>query len=200
MCFSVLALYCKQSKMGVKSNHEQWLKKVKCAAGLDKIWVCRVSNTFCDQALSQNSFSGHPALLPSPNAGAEAGQGESSYSFLPESLCFALRLGSVWVTLPTALPVQQWHVRGDTEPVSCPHWRSMSCFLLQLPGGASPFPHLTWQLCCSWCETRLLGFSCLKLHHQTGLALGNRFFFLPCTGYNWPRGAAGRRWGRTRTC
>lgn len=75
MCFSVLALYCKQSKPGVKSSCQQWLKKVKCAAGLDKIWV---SNAFCEQALRQNSFSGHPALLPFPNMG----WGESSHTSL----------------------------------------------------------------------------------------------------------------------
>lgn len=128
-----------------------------------------MSNAFCEQALSQNGFSGHPALLPSPNAGAEVGRGESSHSFLPESLCFALRLGSIWATFPATLPVQRQHVRRDAEPVSCRRRRSMSCFLLQLPRRASPFPHLTRQLCCSWCATRLLGFSCLKRHRQKWL-------------------------------
>lgn len=55
-----------------------------------------MSNAFCEQALSQNSFSNHPALLPSPNTGAEVGRGGSSCSFLPEKpvLCFV-----AWVCL-----------------------------------------------------------------------------------------------------
>lgn len=112
MCFSVLALYCKQSKPGVKSSCKQRLKKVKCAAELDKIWV---SNAFCEQALSQNSFSGYPTLLPFPNMG----WGESSHASL------APWLGSIWVTLPVQWQHVQRHgacqlpVLEINEPLSC---------------------------------------------------------------------------------
>lgn len=54
---------------------------------------------FVSRLLSQNSFSNHPALLPSPNAGAEVGRGGSSCSFLPEKplLCMVawVRLGNL---------------------------------------------------------------------------------------------------------
>lgn len=107
-----------------------------------------MSNAFCEQALNQNSLvffkpSCFAPSPPPPKVGAEVGRRESSHSFLPESLCFALWLASIWVTLP----IQWQHVWRDTEPVSCPCWRSMSRFLLQLPRGASPSPHLTQQLC-----------------------------------------------------
>ena len=145
-----------------------------------------MSNAFCEQALSQNSFSVHPALLPSPNASDKEGLGENSHSFLLESLCFALRRGSVWVTLPAPWqPVQR-----DTEPVSCPRRRSVSRCLLQLPRRACPFLHLTWQLCGSGCASRLLGFGCLELHRQAARAVGEHF--PPCAGCgNWPQGGGG---------
>lgn len=95
MCFSVLALYCKQSKMGVKSSREQWLKKVKCAAGLVKIWVGRVSNAFCEQALSQNSFFRPSCFAPFPKRGCPSGTGRKLPLFPTRNfrLCFVLRLG-----------------------------------------------------------------------------------------------------------
>lgn len=185
MCFSVLALYCKQSKMGVKSSREKWLKKVKCAAGLDKIWVRGVSNAFCERALSQNSFSGHLALLPSLNVG----HGGSSHCFLREKpvLCAVARVHLDDLARSTCGETRRPSAARDGD-----QWAAFFCSCPTGPPRSCAWPD---SCVCSWWVTCLLGFSCLKLEQQAGLALGNGFVL--CTGYdNWPWGVVGRRWGR----
>lgn len=199
MCFSVLALYCKQSKMGVKSSREQWLKKVKCAAGLVKIWVGRVSNAFCEQALSQNSFFRPSSFAPFPKHGCPSGMGRKFPLFPARKpvLCTAAWVASGRPCLQPC-PYRGSTCRETRSPSAARAGDQWAAFFCSCPAGASPFSHLTRQLCCSWCATRLLGFGRLKLHRQAGLALGDRF--LPYAGCdNWPWGGGGVALGPVRT-
>lgn len=123
---------------------------------------------------------------------------EKTPRFLREKLVLC---AAAWVHLDgLAHSLCSGSTRGETlSPSAARDGDQWATFFCSCPTG--PPRSCTWpdSCVCSWCVTCLLGFSCLKLQQQAGLALGNGF--LPCTGYdNWPWGVVGRRWGVPWIC